>query len=129
MVQLPTPELDITVAVKSVDTRNSLRDDLLRGPSFFDVERFPTIRFSKARVLNGKDGRKQLVGNLTLHGITQPVVFELTSSEPEHKPGETLSGDHAAHTTIKRTDFGLDGFGVSVSNEVEIMVYVKDSDM
>ena len=122
-------ELDITVAVESMDTRNSLRDDLLRGPAFFDAERFPTIRFSHARLKDCEDGRKQLVGNLTLRGITQPVVFELTPPEPEHKPGETLWGDHAAYTTIRRTDFGLDGFGASVSNEVEIMVYVKDSDL
>jgi len=124
-----SPELDITVAVESVDTRHSIRDRFLRGPAFFDADRFPTIRFSQVRLLNGKNIRKQLTGKLTLHGITQPVVFELTPNDPEIKPDEARSGDYSAHTTIKRSDFGLDSFGRSVSDDVEIMVYVSASDI
>ena len=66
-----SPEPDIIVAVESMDTRHSLRDRFLRGPAFFDAARFPTIRFSQVRLLNGNNVRKQLTGNLTLRGITQ----------------------------------------------------------
>ncbi len=123
------PELDITVAVESMDTRHSIRDRFLRGPAFFDADRFPTIRFSQVRLLNGNSTRQQLTGKLTLRGITQPVVFVLTPNNPELKPDKTRSDDYTAHTTIKRSDFGLDGFGVSVSDDVEIVVYVSASDM
>jgi len=124
-----SPGLDIIVAVESMDTRHSIRDRFLRGPTFFDADRFPTIRFSQVRLLNGNNIRKQLTGNLTLRGITQPVVFELTPNNPELKPDKTRSDDYTARTTIKRSDFGLDSFGVSISDDVEIMVYVSASDM
>jgi len=122
-------ELDITVAVESMDTRHSIRDHFLRGPAFFDADRFPTIRFSQVRLSNDNNIRKQLAGNLTLCGITQPVVFELTPDNPELKADKTRSDNYMAHTTIKRSDFGLDNFGVSVSDDVEIMVYVSAGDI
>jgi len=123
------PEFHITVDVKSMDTRHSIRDRFLRGSAFFDADRFPTILFSQVRLLNSRNTRQQLAGNLTLHGITQPVVFELTPNDPEIKPDEARSDDYAAHTTIKRSDFGLDSLGATVSDDVEIMVYVSASDI
>ena len=123
------PEFHITVDVKSMDTRHSIRDRFLRGSAFFDADRFPTIRFSQVRLSNGNNIRKQLAGNLTLCGITQPVVFELTPDNPELKADKTRSDNYMAHTTIKRSDFGLDSFGVSVSDDVEIMVYVSAGDI
>jgi polyisoprenoid-binding protein YceI len=128
-VREDSPEFDITVAVESMDTRHSIRDRFLKGPAFFDADRFPTIRFSRVRLLNGNSIRKQLAGKLTLRGITQPVVFELTPNDQNPKPDKTRLGDYVAHTTIKRSDFGLDSFGVPVSDNVKIMVYVKASDM
>ncbi len=55
--------------------------------------------------------------------MTQAVVFELAPVDRDRTRGKTHANDYAAYTTIKRTDFGLDGFRAAVSDNVEIVVY------
>jgi polyisoprenoid-binding protein YceI len=90
-----------------VDTGQSARDNHLKTDAFFDVTKFPTATFASTSV--AKDGSNLKVsGNLTLHGVTKPVV--LTVEGPtgpvqgmDHKPHAGFS----ASTTISRTAFGI----------------------
>lgn len=115
----------IVIGATSIDTQHSARDAFIRSAAFFDVERYPTIRFSSARVQTGEQGTQHLVGDLTLHGVTRPVSFELI-----RKPGQSTdgAGTYAARTTIKRNEFGLGSVGMAVSNDVEITVVINEVD-
>lgn len=120
----PEARIDITVCAHSLDTRNPERDDLLRSPQFFNVERFPAIRFSNVHVLVSQSGARQLAGELTMNGVRQPVVFQVTETQRETRYGTPASKPHTAQATISRRDFGLDAFPVVVGDDVEITVAV-----
>ena len=68
-----------TVEAASINTNNEKRDKHLRSGDFFDVEKHPTLSFeSTSGVTEMKNNRGKLAGNLTIHGVTKPVVFDVT---------------------------------------------------
>lgn len=99
--------VDVTIEAASVDTRVADRDGHLRSPDFLDVARYPSITFRSTKVTaSGKD-RLAVAGDLTLHGVTRPVVLDVTTS-PAVKGmfGETRRA-FAGQTRISRKEFGL----------------------
>lgn len=96
-----------TVDTTTVDTGVAQRDTHLKSPDFFDVAKFPTMTFVSKSV--EKDGEDYKVnGDLTLHGVTKPVVLHLDAPEKsvtgmDGKPHRGFT----ASTTIHRQDFGL----------------------
>jgi polyisoprenoid-binding protein YceI len=120
--------LNIIVCLNSVDTQNADRDRLLRSSVFFDVERFPTIDFTQVRLVSGSNSERYLVGELTLHGVSRPVAFEIINLERKDHDGAGTFMSYAARATIKRTQFGLDAFRMLVSDEVEITIYVNEDE-
>jgi polyisoprenoid-binding protein YceI len=107
----------------------------LKGPDFLDVAKYPTITFKSTKVEAAGPNKWKVTGDLTLHGVTKPVVLEVEAAGPPiHDPmGNTRAGASAT-TTIKRSDFGitwnktLDAGGVMVSDEVAIAIDVEAID-
>ena len=99
--------VQVTIDATTVDTGVAMRDADLKSANFFDTAAFPSASFSSTSVV--KSGSNLTVtGNLTLHGVTKPVVLSVEGpSGPapgmDHKPHSGFS----ATTTIKRTDFGI----------------------
>ena len=120
-----------SVDVASIDTGDEKRDAHLKTPDFFDAEKFPTITFKSTKVEAAGDRRYKLHGDLTMHGVTKPVVLDVEAT-PEVKGmrGETRAGARAT-TKINRKDFGIswsksmDGGGVVVGDEVEVTIDVE----
>ncbi|MBU2829175.1 MAG: YceI family protein [Gallionella sp.] len=123
--------VQITIPATRINTGYALRDVHLRSKEFFDVKKYPDITFVSSKyVPNGKD-MGDLYGNLTLHGITKPVVFqvrELGAGNVSYLPkpwGGYLSG-FVATTTIHRSDFGIGAYlPEGLSNAVSIKVEVE----
>lgn len=114
-----TGQVHMQIEVSSVNTDDEWRDDYLRGPTFFDAERYPEISFSGTCLELGVDGRKRIVGELSLHGMTRPVAFDV---EPAGSDNVYSSNRYQARTVIKRSEFGLNSLRHIVSDEVEITV-------
>jgi polyisoprenoid-binding protein YceI len=96
----------LTVDVASIDTAVEKRDDHLRSPDFFEVSKFPTMTFKSTALKPAGKDRYQLSGELTLHGVTRPVVMDLwyrgtTTNRNKPIAGFQLTG------TLKRSDFGI----------------------
>jgi polyisoprenoid-binding protein YceI len=117
---------DIAVDVKSVNTDDSVRDHLLRSAAFFDVDRFPMIRYEGVRLASDAIGGPQLVGDLTLHGKTRRVAFDVVRLPESNCKQAAVTGCYAARATIHRSEFGLDGFRMIASDKVEITVCIED---
>ncbi len=99
--------VEASVDVSSVDTRVADRDAHLRSPDFLDAARYPTMTFRSTKVAAAGTGRLRVTGDLTLHGVTRPVVLDVTASPAvKGMSGETRRA-FAATTTIHRKDFGL----------------------
>lgn len=91
----------------SVNTKNADRDAHVRSGDFLDTETYPTISFTSTAV-EGFDGEEfKLVGDLTLHGVTKPVVLDVEfAGETVDAYGATRSG-FTATTSINRNEFGV----------------------
>jgi polyisoprenoid-binding protein YceI len=96
-----------TIDVTGVDTGEQGRNNDLKGPNYFDVATYPSATFTSTSVAKSGDSLT-INGNLTLHGVTKPVVL---AAEGPRGPASGM--DHKQHsgfsasTTIKRSDFGI----------------------
>jgi len=110
----------------SVDTGSADRDTHLRSADFFDVENNPTMSFTSTEVT-----ADSLKGDLTIKGVTKPVVFELDFNGLATDPWGNQKAGFEAETEINRKDFGLEwnvaleGGGVLVSEKVKIKLEVQ----
>jgi len=99
--------VQVTIDVTTVDTGVSMRDNDLKGANFFEVATYPTANFASTSVAKNGAGLT-VTGNLTLHGVTKPVVLDVASvngpiTGMDHKPHYGYS----ATTTISRAAFGI----------------------
>ena len=99
---------EATVDVSSIDTRVQKRDEDLKSPNFFDVQKYPTATFKSTKVEKAGEDRLKITGDLTLKGTTKPVTFDVTYTPKAitGARGETRRG-FAAKTELNRKDFGL----------------------
>ncbi len=100
--------VEATIDAASINTRVANRDNDLRSPNFFDVAKYPTITFKSTKVEKAGQGKLKVTGNLTLHGVTRPVVLDVEGpTAPIKDPGGHTRRGLSATTTINRKDFGL----------------------
>lgn len=113
-----------TVAVDSVDTANKGRDDHLKGPDFFNAKQFPEITF-KSTSVSGSGDKLEVVGDLTLHGVTKSVTVVLNKTGlGKGMKGETRAGLEGSFT-VKRTDFGMDKMVGPSGDEVTLIIALE----
>ena len=124
--------VEATIEVASVNTRNEKRDNHLRGADFFDVAKHPTITFKSKAVEKIQDHTYKVTGDLTLMGVTQEVVLNVSGSPKAIQDpwGNSRLGG-AATTTINRTDYGLthntvlESGGVAIGEEITITIDIE----
>jgi polyisoprenoid-binding protein YceI len=121
-----------TVEAASINTNHTKRDKHLRSDDFFDVEKYPTLSFeSTGGVTDMQENRGKLAGNLTIHGVTKPVVFDVTFRGQGKDPWGNVRAGFAASLNIDRKDYGLnwnevlETGGLLVGEEVEIRIDVE----
>lgn len=99
--------VDVTLDARSIHTRDDKRDEHLRSADFFDVQRFPKITFRSTKVQKAGDGYA-VTGDLTMHGVTRPVVLDVAPLTPEVKdPMGNVRRGVSARTVLSRSEFGL----------------------
>jgi polyisoprenoid-binding protein YceI len=124
--------IEASVDVATIDTRDPQRDTHLKGPDFFDVEKFPSMTFKSSKVTRKSNGSLSVSGPLTIHGITKDVEFEIEGPTPAVKDpwGNTRIGV-VATTKIDRREYGLnfnaalETGGVLVGEEVHITLELE----
>lgn len=92
----------------TLNTGDAQRDMHVKSQDFLHVEQHPKFQFQSTKVEPAGNGEFKVTGNLTVHGVTKPVVLTVDGPSPESKDpwGNTRIGASAT-TKIKRTDFGL----------------------
>jgi polyisoprenoid-binding protein YceI len=123
--------LDVSIGVASIDTRQAQRDAHLRSPDFFDVERFPVMRFVGTRVDGNIEATFTLTGQLTIRDITRPLVLHVTAEGRVRDPWGNERAGFSATGRIDRRAYGLtwnqalEAGGVVVGDEVKIAIDVE----
>jgi polyisoprenoid-binding protein YceI len=119
--------VDATIDATTISTGVDARDKHLKSPDFFDVDKFPTITF-KSTSLTNTGGKLQLIGDLTLHGVTKSVTLDVDGPAPPQTDakGKTRSG-FSAEGTLHRADFGVGSkFGAAmVGDDVKFSIDIE----
>lgn len=123
-----------TLDASTINTNDAKRDEHLKSPDFFNVGKYPSIKF-ESKSITGTSGNFKLAGALTMNGTTKDVVLDV---EGPTKPVKSPFGDQrrglSATTKINRKDFNivwnktLDGGGVAVGDEVDITIDLELTD-
>jgi len=127
---LPASHVEASIDVASVDTREAQRDGHLRSADFFEAEKFPQMTFKSTKVEGSTDHFK-VTGDLTLRGVTKPVVLDVEYAGRAVHPQMGARAGFSATTSINRKDFGvsfnqvLDAGGLALSEKVDIVLEVQ----
>jgi polyisoprenoid-binding protein YceI len=114
----------VVIKAASIDTRNSQRDDHIRGADFLELEQYPEITFASRRVAQTGDTTFDVTGDLTVKGVTRPVTVEFEYEGTATDPFGNVRIGFEGSVTISRKDFGitwnaaLETGGVLVSDKV-----------
>ena len=103
--------IEMTAEASSIFTDNKKRDNDLRGTTWLDAQQFPVIKFESTSFTHKSGNDYQLSGNITIHGVEKPIVFDVVYGGVVENP-ETKSNSVSFTVTgkLNRTDFGV-GYG------------------
>jgi polyisoprenoid-binding protein YceI len=121
--------VEITIDCTTLNTGEPKRDNDLKGPEFFDVKKYPVMKFKSTNVEAAGPGKLKVTGELTINVIARPVVLDVDGPTPPIKDtqGREKVGVNAV-TKVSRKEFGilynpvLETGGVTVSDEVSIVL-------
>jgi polyisoprenoid-binding protein YceI len=124
--------VEAIIDASSIDTREPKRDEHLKSADFFDIQNYPSIVFKSKRVKQADGSEFQVVGDLTMHGVTREIVLEVEGLDSEMKdPWGQIKLGASAKTKVKRKDFGLnwnaalEAGGVLVGDDVTITLDIQ----
>ena len=126
-----TAEIDVTIEARSIDTREEKRDAHLRSADFFDVERYPHLRFVSKDVRRTGESELEVRGALTIRDVTRDVKLRVRELGTAQDPWGGRRAGYSASTTIDRKEYGLtwnqalETGGVLVGDDVKIELEVQ----
>src|ERR1051326_7920314 len=124
-------KVEIEIGTSSIDTRTEQRDNHLRSPDFFDVEKYATMKFVSKRIEGDVNGEFKIIGDLTIRDQTREVALD---AEFHGKTRDPWGGDRMgfdAKGKINRKDFGLtwnqalEAGGWVVGDDIKLAIEVE----
>lgn len=125
--------VEVQIDAASVNTNDAKRDEHLKSPDFFDVQKFPSLSFKSTRIELLDKKSAKIYGDLTIHGVTKEAVLNTEYIGQSKSPWGTTSAGFSASAKVNRKDFGLEwnvaletggmlvGDDIKVDIEVEII--------
>lgn len=118
-------KVEVVIKTASLDSNHAERDKHLRSDDFLDVAKFPEARFVSSKYEDKGDGKAVLTGELTLHGVTRPVVIDVERIGEGNDPWGGYRAGFQGSTTLKLADFGITRDLGPASQEVELILSVE----
>lgn len=116
-------KLEVTINMNSVDTNNEKLQAELVSKSWFDAAQYPKATFVSTKIEKTSDSTGKVTGDLTLHGVTKPVVLDVTFNGAGTRPiMNTDAMGFSATTTIKRSDFNVSNYVPMVGDAVTLTI-------
>lgn len=124
--------VEASIDSSTIKTGDPQRDAHLKSADFFDAEKYPTLTFKSTKVTKKGEDELAVAGDLTIHGVTRNVVFEVEGpSAPMKDPWGNTRVGLSATTKINRKDFGLtwnaalETGGILVGEDITINLEVQ----
>jgi polyisoprenoid-binding protein YceI len=128
---ISTAQVSFSADVDSITTSNEQRDGHLKSPDFFDAANHPKITFQSTQMEKVSDDDYKMHGNLTMHGVTVPVVMGVNYGGTVKDPYGMLRAGFNLEGKIDRRDFGLvyngalEAGGVVLGEEVKVLANIE----
>ncbi|MGF1447291.1 MAG: YceI family protein [Pikeienuella sp.] len=122
-------QVRFVIEAASIDTFWEARDEHIRGADFLDVANHPEIVFASTDVVQTGDETAQITGDLTIRGVTKPIIFqaELNKIGPSpFDPAKTVAG-FVVTGVIDRTEFGITYAAPAVGVEIPVEIHLEMS--
>ena len=124
--------INATIDCTTLNTSNPKRDEEMKGPEFFDIKNYPTMKFQSTKVERSKPGTLKVAGNLTINAITKPVVLDVEGpiGPVKDSRGREKIGANAV-TKINRKDYSItwnelmETGGFALADEVAISLDIE----
>lgn len=126
-----TAKINVTVDMASIFTNNEQRDAHLRNSDFFEVEKYPELKFTSTKMEETGSNTYVVHGDLTLKGITNPVALNVEYSGVTKDPWGGERGGFSITGKIKRSEWGvsfnnlLETGNLALGEEVKIYAEVQ----
>jgi len=124
-------QIEVDIGAASISTHDDARDAHLRSADFFDVQKFPRIKFVSTAIKSKGDSDFRVTGNLTIRDVTRPVEMDVSREGSGRDPWGNDRAGFSGTLRLDRRDFGLtwnqalETGGVLVSNDVKLTVDVE----
>lgn len=121
-------KVEVTLPLSGLNGFSDRFNAHLRSADFFDAEKFPVATFKSTRVEAAGNGKLKITGDLTIKGISKPVVLDATLNKAAPHPmtkAQAIGFD--ATTTIKRSDFGVGAYAPNVGDTVSLRITTEAS--
>ncbi len=128
---LTTAEIEFTIDMASIDTRNEDRDNHLRSADFFEVEKYPSLTFKATSIEKTDDDEYAVTGDVNLHGVTRQETFNITFEGQGKDPWGNEKAGFSGKTKIKRSNYNLtwnaalETGGVLVGDQITINLEIQ----
>ena len=120
--------VEVTLPLDRLDTHVPALDEHLKKPDFLDADQYPVVTFKSTEVQPLGGNKFKVTGNLTVHGVTRPVVLDATLNKVgPHPMTKAPSIGFDATASIKRSDFGVGAYVPNVSDELSIRITTEGS--
>ncbi|CAH0344713.1 YceI family protein [Bacillus sp. CECT 9360] len=130
---LTTANIEFTIDVSSIDTRNGDRDAHLRSADFFDVEKNPSLTFKSTKIVKTGADEYDVTGDLTMHGVTRSETFAITFEGQGTNPWGAEVVGFSGKGTINRSDYNLtynaalETGGVLIGDKITVSLEIEAS--
>ncbi|WP_162818228.1 YceI family protein [Aquirhabdus parva] len=116
-------ELTFTIQADSASTGSSMTDGMLKGSSFFNVEKYPEMTFKTTQITQVDPAHSKVRGELTMVGITKPIEFKVNLSTPLVDPiTHTVTIKTSTSFLLDRNQWGMSSYGSFVNKNIEVQV-------
>lgn len=121
-----TSSVEVTIDAKSVDLNDAKWNDHVRNADLLDADKFPQITFKSTKVDVTGEKTANITGDLTIRGVTKPVVLATTLNKIDKHPmkGGIVAG-FSATASFKRSDFGVSYGLPNVGDDMNIIIEVE----
>lgn len=120
--------VEVTLPLADLDTHVPALDEHLKKPDFLDAGQYPVVTFKSTEVQPLGGDKFKVTGNLTVHGVTRPVVLDATLNKVgPHPMTKAPSIGFDATASIKRSDFGVGAYVPNVSDEIAVRITTEGS--
>lgn len=130
---LTTANIEFTIDVSSIDTRNGDRDTHLRSADFFDIEKYPSLTFKSTKIVKTGEDEYDVTGDVTMHGVTRSETFAVTFEGQGTNPWGAEVAGFSGKGTINRSDYdltynaALETGGVLIGDKITVLLEIEAS--